>query len=129
MRPNDYIRVAAYEMAKRIGMNETSNTPASYCSLHVARGPWLDRIPGLDKATQPENIITSIAPKCPPSKQTNLYLSTNEENLKLFDPLREVYNLTILWCVCWCLSSSVCHVPATKGRDRHTAGRWGYEHV
>lgn len=97
VRPSDYVRVAAYEMAKRIGMNETSNQPASYCSLHVARGPWLQRIPGLDKATRPENIIASISHKCPPL--SNLYLSTNEEDLKIFDPLRDVYNLTIMWCV------------------------------
>lgn len=114
MRPSDYVRVAAFEMAKRIGMNETSNKPASYCSLHVARGPWLERIPGLDKATRPENIIASISHKCPPL--SNLYLSTNEEDLKIFDPLRDVYNLTIMWYACGVCRTALCLLQV---RDEH----------
>ncbi len=100
VEPISYINITAFEMAKRIGMNITKNLPAPYCSLHVARGPWLKKIEGLDAATQPSAIATSIAKKCPPG--SNLYISTNEQDVHFFEPLRVQYNVTLFrWVWSW----------------------------
>ena len=60
-----------------------------YMCIHLRRGDMLGFKPGLNEATQSDNIIKTINKFA--GKYDNIYIMTNEKDLSMFDKVRHTY--------------------------------------
>lgn len=68
---------------------QVRNKLGKYMCIHLRRGDMLGLKPGLNEATQSDNIIKTINKI--EGIYDNIYIMTNEKNLSMFDKVRKTY--------------------------------------